>query len=169
MSGLKLWISSTVIDYSTSSNKPDTLKSIIWKIYFSCTLVSEPTFQCLRNQAVEKTVSDFNNTNEIPNEILHESMISSLSSEVKGYCCCSYTINRPFCSNKKWMVCYFIVVHNNATEITQLFYNDHVHLNNFEALTWSFWATHGVVGFPLIFKKLINEGSCFLFALPLPG
>ena len=96
-------------------------------------------------------------------------MISSLSSEVKGYCCCSYTINRPFCSNKKWMVCYFIVVHNNATEITQLFYNDHLHLNNFEALTWSFWATHGVVGFPLIFKKLSNEGSCFLFALPLPG
>lgn len=101
------------------------------KSILGCTLVSELTFQCLHNQPVEK-LSD-----EITNEILHEHMISSQATTCylqkwKGYCCCSYTINWPFCSNKKWMVCYFIVVHNNATEITQLFYNDYLHLNYFE-------------------------------------
>ena len=79
------------------------------KSILGCTLVSEHTFQCLHNQAVEK-LSDFKKTNEIPNEILHENMISSQATtrylqKLKGYCCCSYTINWHFCSNKKWMFC----------------------------------------------------------------
>ena len=80
------------------------------KSILGCTLVSEPTFHCLHNQAVEKmslilrTPMKFQMRFCMKTWYLHRHQHDCYLQKLKGYCCCSYTINRPFCSNKKWMV-----------------------------------------------------------------